>query len=119
MNWAYVGYDDMVLGLPAAMASAGLKGKVKLVTIDNEPATQAYMKNGQELVASDGFPGPEIMWRSVDFLLRTSPSSRPHRAPSTTSRCGCSPETTCPSTTSGFPLVKDYQAQYKALWGIS
>ena len=76
VNWAYIGYDDMVLGVPAAMASAGLTGKVKLVTIDNEPATQAYMKNKQALVASDGFPGPEIMWRSVDFLLREYAAGR-------------------------------------------
>ena len=119
VNWAYVGYDDMVLGLPAAMASAGLKGKVKLVTIDNEPATQAYMKNKQELVASDGFPGPEIMWRSVDFLLRyfgkmsTAPSTE-HNLPA-----WLLTGDNVPSTTAGFPLVADYQAQYKALWGIS
>lgn len=119
VNWAYIGYDDMVLGLPAAMASAGLSGKVKLVTIDNEPATQAYMKNGQDLVASDGFPGPEIMWRCVDFLIRyynkesTSPSTA-HNLP-----VWLLTGDNVPSTTSGFPLVADYQSQYKALWGLS
>ncbi len=119
VNWAYIGYDDMVLGVPAAMASAGLTGKVKLVTIDNEPATQAYMKNGQALVASDGFPGPEIMWRSVDFLLRyfnkesTSPSTE-HNLP-----VWLLTGDNVPSTTDTFPLVEDYQAQYKALWGLS
>ncbi len=119
VNWAYIGYDDMVLGLPAAMASAGLTGKVKLVTIDNEPATQAYMKNGKDLVASDGFPGPEIMWRTVDFLLRyyahqpTAPSTE-HNLP-----VWLLTGHNVPSTTASFPLVADYQAQYKALWGIS
>jgi ribose transport system substrate-binding protein len=119
VNWAYVGYDDMVLGLPSAMAAAGLTGKVKVVTIDNEPATQAYMKNKQALVASDGFPGPEIMWRSVDFLLRyfakqdTSPSTA-HNLP-----VWLLTGDNVPSTTEGFPLVADYQAQYKALWGLS
>lgn len=119
VNWAYIGYDDMVLGLPAAMTSAGLSGKVKLVTIDNEPATQAYMKNGQDLVASDGFPGPEIMWRCVDFLIRyynkasTDPSTE-HNLP-----VWLLTGDNVPSTTSGFPLVSDYQSQYKSLWGLS
>jgi ribose transport system substrate-binding protein len=119
VNWAYIGYDDMVLGLPAAMSAAGLSGKVKLVTIDNEPATQAYMKNKQGLVASDGFPGPEIMWRTVDFLLRdfskqdTSPSTA-HNLP-----VWLLTGDNVPSTTSSFPLVADYQQQYKALWGMS
>lgn len=119
VNWAYIGYDDMVLGVPAAMASAGLTGKVKLVTIDNEPATQAYMKNGQDLVASDGFPGPETMWREVDFLIRyfnhesTAPDTA-HNLP-----VWLLTGANVPSTTASFPLVSDYQTQYKALWGMS
>jgi len=119
VNWAYIGYDDMVLGLPAAMSAAGLSGKVKLVTIDNEPATQAYMKNKQDLVASDGFPGPEIMWRSVDFLLRDF--AHQDTAPSTAHNLPVWLLTgdNVPSTTSSFPLVVDYQQQYKALWGVS
>ena len=119
VNWAYIGYDDMVLGVPAALSGAGIGGKVKLVTIDNEPATQAYMKNGQDLVASDGFPGPEIMWREIDFLIRyfnhesTAPDTA-HNLP-----VWLLTGANVPSTTSSFPLVADYQAQYKALWGKS
>ncbi len=117
VNWAYIGYDDMVLGVPSALSGAGIGGKVKLVTIDNEPATQAYMKNGQDLVASDGFPGPEIMWREVDYLIRyfnhesTDPDTA-HNLP-----VWLLTGANVPSTTSSFPLVADYQAQYKALWG--
>jgi ribose transport system substrate-binding protein len=119
INWAYIGYDDMVLGVPAALQAAGISGKVKFVTIDNEPATQAYMKDGQGLVASDGFPGPEIMWRTVDFLIRyfnhesTDPDTA-HNLP-----VWLLTGANVPSTTSGFPLVSDYDAQYKALWGVS
>jgi ribose transport system substrate-binding protein len=118
VNWAYIGYDDMVLGVPAAMASAGLSGKVKLVTIDNEPATQSYLKNGQDLVASDGFPGPEIMWRTIDYLQRyfnhesTAPSTA-HTLP-----VWLLTQNNVPSTTSSFPLVANYQTQYKQLWGL-
>jgi ribose transport system substrate-binding protein len=119
VNWAYIGYDDMVLGVPAAMASAGIANKVKLVTIDNEPATQAYLKNGQDLVAADGFPGPEAMWRVVDFLLRdfdhesTAPSTA-HTLPS-----WLLTKDNVPSTTAEFPLVLNYVDQYKKLWGLS
>lgn len=119
VNWAYIGYDDMVLGVPAALSGAGIGNKVKIVTIDNEPATQAYMKNGQDLVASDGFPGPEIMWREVDFLVRYF--SHQSTAPDTAHNypVWLLTQANVPSTTASFPLVTDYQAQYKALWGKS
>ncbi|MEN3361398.1 MAG: ribose transport system substrate-binding protein, partial [Mycobacteriales bacterium] len=70
INWVYVGFADMVTGLPAALSSAGL-GKVKLITIDDTATSQNYMRNGQSLVMSAGFDIHEMMWRAVDYLART------------------------------------------------
>lgn len=119
VNWVYVGYADMMVGVPAALASAGIsKDDVSFVTLDSSPATAQYMADGNFLVAAAGSPKPEMMWRHVDFLLRhfnrepTEPATA-HTLPTWTLTAD-----TLPSTTEEFSLVEDYEPQYKALWGV-
>lgn len=119
VNWVYIGYADMMVGVPAALASASIsKDDVRFVTIDSLPTTAQYMADDNYLVAADGSPKPEMMWRHVDFLLRwfnresTDPATA-HTLPSwTITKDGL------PSTTDDFPLVEDYEAQYEQLWGV-
>lgn len=120
VNWVYMGYADMMVGVPAALEAAGIsQDAVKFVTIDSLPTTAEYMKNGDFLVATDGSPKPEMMWRHIDYLLRhfngedTAPSTE-HTLPTWVITAD-----TLPTTTDDFPLVEDYEAQYKALWGLS
>lgn len=120
VNWVYVGYADMMVGVPPALASAGIsRDKVRFVTLDSLPTTAQYMKDGNYLVAAEGSPKPEMMWRHVDFLLRhfnrepTEPATA-HTLPTWTLTAE-----TLPSTTDDFPLVEDYEQQYEALWGVS
>ncbi len=118
VNWVYVGYADMMVGVPPALASAGIaRDKVRFVTLDSLPTTAQYMQDGNYLVAAEGSPKPEMMWRHVDFLLRhfnrepTEPATA-HTLPTWTLTAE-----TLPSTTDDFPLVEDYEQQYEALWG--
>jgi ribose transport system substrate-binding protein len=118
VNWVYIGYADMMDGVPAALASAGISSSVKFVTIDSSPTTATYIKANNALVATDGFPGPEIMWRGVDLLMRhfdhkSTAVDTAHNLP-----VWLVTSTDIPSTTSYFPLVAGYQAQYKKLWGL-
>jgi len=119
VNWVYVGYADMMVGVPPALASAGVtREQVRFVTLDSLPTTAQYMKDGNYLVAAEGSPKPEMMWRHVDFLLRhfnrepTAPATA-HTLPTWTLTAE-----TLPSTTDDFPLVEDYERQYEALWGV-
>jgi ribose transport system substrate-binding protein len=119
VNWVYMGYADMMVGVPAALASAGIsKDDVHFVTLDSLPTTAQYMKDGNYLVAAEGSPKPEMMWRHVDFLLRyfnrepTEPATA-HTLPTWTLTAD-----TLPSTTEEFPLVDGYEQQYKQLWGV-
>jgi len=119
VNWVYIGYADMMVGVPAALASAGIsKDAVRFVTLDSLPTTAQYMKDGNYLVAAEGSPKPEMMWRHVDFLLRyfnrepTEPATA-HTLPTWTLTAE-----TLPSTTEEFPLVDGYEQQYKQLWGV-
>lgn len=119
VNWVYLGFADMMVGVPPALASAGVSRDVRFVTLDSLPTTAQYMADGNYLVAAEGSPKPEMMWRHVDFLLRhfnrepTAPATA-HTLPAWTLTAE-----TLPSTTDDFPLVEDYEQQYRALWGLS
>lgn len=119
INWVYVGFSDMVTGLPAALSSAGL-GQVKIVTLSTNPTIATYMKNGQNLMMATGFDTDEMMWRSADYLARVwtnSPTTQnvdPNTLPS-----WFVTKDNLPSTTDNFPYVADYRAQYQKLWTSS
>jgi ABC-type sugar transport system substrate-binding protein len=67
-NYVYFDFNDAVDGVPAALAQAGLNGKVKLLT-NNIAATEAsYMQAGQ-LWAAAGNPWPETMWQDLNLIL--------------------------------------------------
>jgi len=118
INWVYVGFSDMVTGLPAALNSAGL-GKVKIVTLSTNPTIATYMKNGQNLVMATGFDTTEIMWRSLDYLARvwTNSSTTQNTDPATLPAWFVTKDN-LPSTTENFPYIADYQAQYLKLWNV-
>lgn len=116
VNWVYVGFADMVTGLPAALNSAGLGG-VKIVTLSTNPTIATYMKNGQNLVMATGFDVTEMMWRSVDYLARTwTGSSTTQNTDESTLPSWFVTKDNLPSATDNFPYVADYQAEYEKLW---
>jgi ribose transport system substrate-binding protein len=117
VNWVYLGYNDMAIGLPAALQSAGIDG-VKFVTLDNGPVDEKYVADGTPLVAEDAYTTHEFMWGAVDRMLR--------RFTGTTGELGLPPgfpvwvltEDNMPAERGYFPLVVDYEAQFKKAWGI-
>lgn len=118
INWVYLGYADMMVGVPAALKAAGVPQDVRFATIDTLPTTDVYLDKGDYLAVVDGSPKPEMMWRHIDFLIRhfngedTAPATA-HTLPSWLVTADG-----LPTTTEDFPLVEDYQDQYKALWGL-
>lgn len=118
VNWVYIGYADMMIGVPAALSSAGVPKDVRFVTIDTNPPTATYIKHGDYLVASAAFGKAEIMWRCVDFLLRHFAGKSTAQDTSHDMPRWLLTADNVPSTTTDFPLVPDYQQQYKKLWGL-
>ncbi|WP_029138037.1 sugar ABC transporter substrate-binding protein [Nakamurella lactea] len=119
VNWVYVGFADMLPGVPAALKSAGL-GEVKIVTIDQSPTVDSYIKNGQSVVMSAGFDVHEMMWRAVDYLARTwTGASTEQNTAVDGLPVWVFTKDNIPSTTEYFPYVADFEAQYKKLWGVS
>lgn len=121
VNWVYVGFADMLSGVPASLSSAGLSN-VKIVTIDRTTATEEYLKNGQSLVMTAGFDVGEMMWRSVDYLARvwtgkstaqdTAVNGLPLWVQTNANQPAGDP------TTGYYPYVANYPELYKQLWGV-
>jgi ABC-type sugar transport system substrate-binding protein len=121
IKWVWPNYDDFIEGLPQAMKAAG-QGSDHLVTWDSSSASISYMQNG-ELTAFDAFPAAEMMWRSIDFFIRTftGQSTAVDNAPVPAWLIdGASALPPASQQTDGlFPLVANYQAQFESLWHIS
>jgi ribose transport system substrate-binding protein len=121
VNWVYVGFADMLSGVPSSLSSAGLSD-VKIVTIDKTTATEEYMENGQSLVMTAGFDVGEMMWRSVDYLARlwtgmstaqdTAVAGLPLWIQTKANQPAGNP------TTGYYPYVANYPELYKQLWGV-
>jgi ribose transport system substrate-binding protein len=118
VNWVVNGFADMSVGVPAALQSAGVGEDVKFVGINNNPTTAGYLKNGQSLVAEHIYGYPELMWRSIDFLIRSVNGESTEPSTAQTYPHWVVTKDTIPSTTDEFPTVEDYRAQYERLWGV-
>jgi ribose transport system substrate-binding protein len=117
VNYVVGAFGDIVNGLPGALADAGLADKVKIVTYTQNPALSAALEAG-EIEAVVGFPGAENMWQAVDVLLRSF-AGQPFEPAWNELPSWIITAENVPSTTEDFPLVEDYQDQYKALWGVA
>lgn len=107
---------DMFIGLPGALADAGIADQVTLVTHDQNPALSAAVEDGT-IEAVVGFPGPENMFQIVDTLLRYF-AGVDFEASYDDMPGWIITQGEVPSTTEDYPLIEDYQEQYKALWGV-
>ncbi len=71
------------------------------------------------VLTADGQEVNEVMWRAVDALLRhfADQSLEPNAAGDVAAEWIVTADD-LPSTTEPFPLVADYAAQYRRLWGL-
>lgn len=118
VNWVVNGFADMSVGVPAALKSAGVGDDVKFIGINNNPTTAGYLKSGQSIVAEHIYGYPELMWRSIDFLIRTVNGESTDPSTAQTYPHWVVTKDTIPSTTDEFPTVEDYRAQYERIWGV-
>jgi ABC-type sugar transport system substrate-binding protein len=113
INYIALGSDDMAIGLPAAMATAGLH--VPFMGDNPDILNQQYVKNGQEQ-AGVLFPGHETEAQLVDALARifTHQSIKPDETAPNTMILDKANDTD-PSI---YPInYTNYLAEYAKLWG--
>jgi ribose transport system substrate-binding protein len=105
-------FGDMEIGVPAALAGAGVK---QPAMITQEPGKTNMPDIRKGALASWNGSGPESMWGIVDTLIRYfNKQDFPKEV--------VLPEwwitkDNAPSEDT-FPTVVDYQAQFKKLWGV-
>lgn len=119
INYAWVGYGDMLRGLPAAMNAAGIKN-VKVFSNGGDLAADAseYLRAGEHVQMFYFYAGTEVMWLGMDWFARHFagvPTTPTEEAPGGV--WIVTPET---APEGGTPhLVEDFASQYKELWGVS
>lgn len=118
-NYVVTAFGDFAVGLPAALAGAGLS-EVSIVTqVQDAPMIQEMGKENSPVAGIYGYPGPEITWRAIDTFARYfahESTKVDQEAPY--GEWFITPNNLTPELDSGyFPLVKNYQEQFKKLWG--
>ncbi|HXN60350.1 MAG TPA: substrate-binding domain-containing protein [Acidimicrobiales bacterium] len=116
INYVVGAFGDVVSGLPAALAAAGLANRVKVVTFSQNPEVDTYLKDGQ-ISALVGDVPFEVDAQAMDTLARIFTGEK-YEANQNDLPQWIITKKTVPSTTEYFPLVAGYLAQYEALWGL-
>lgn len=117
-NVLVLGSGDMAVGLPAALSGAGITDPPPAITQGQTPEIAKVLQDGG-IKAIYGQEVNEVMWRAVDVLLRhfAGQSLEPNVAGDVAAQWIITADD-LPSTSEPFPLVADYQAQFRALWGL-
>jgi ribose transport system substrate-binding protein len=106
--------DAITVGLPAALKAASLTG-VKMIGQGATPTNLQYLHSGDQ-AADVSFPYYEELYSMVNAVAQHE-AGVPVTASVSAPLWVLTPSN-APNSTKAFPLVTDYQAQYKALWGV-
>ena len=118
IEWTTVGYNDMVTGLPTALKGAGVED-ANLTTVNINKSIAPYLANGEYLQATMGTSFYEVYWRGMDLLARLFAGvDYAEDEDDSTLPYWTITQESLPSSEEEFPVVEDYEAQFKKLWGI-
>ncbi|MCX5054071.1 MULTISPECIES: hypothetical protein [unclassified Streptomyces] len=108
----------MNVGVPAALRAAGLQNKVHTVVNVGEATNYEYIHSGQTQAAI-AFNHIENAWAQADGLARHFTGQSMKVTQDAKLPFMVITKDNLISTKTQFPLVEDYQAQFKKLWGKS
>jgi len=119
VNYLFFDFSNEVDGVPAALASAGLSGKVKIVTTDTTATESEYLIHGQEAAAA-GIPWPEMLWDAVNVIVRAHMGLPIAPAVDMSfPRMILTGQNLPSAALSGmFPLVANFRSFYEAAWHV-
>jgi ribose transport system substrate-binding protein len=125
INYVYLSFQDLDNGVAAALKSAGLSSKVKIVGTEGQTAQFKSMIAGTE-IAWSVLPEPYVMWTVVDWMARLSEGALDQAALDATASgvqfmvdTSASASQQLQENGGEWPGPKNYQAQFKALWHVS
>jgi ABC-type sugar transport system substrate-binding protein len=116
-NYLATAFGDFTVGMPAALAAVGAEDVPIITQVQNSAVIQ-YLQKDEDVAAVYGYPGPEVAWRAVDAFARVFTGSSPEVDETTPwPEWFITAEQVTPEIEAGFfPLVKNYQEQFKELW---
>jgi ribose transport system substrate-binding protein len=118
IEWSTVGYDDMVTGLPTVLEGAGVQN-AKLTTVNISTSIAPYLANGEYLQSTVGSSFPEVYWRGMDLLARLFAGVEYEEdLNDATLPYWTVTKETLPTADEEFPVVENYEEQFKKLWGV-
>lgn len=124
VNYVYMSFQDLDNGVAAAIKSAGLASRVKIVGTEGQTAQFKAMIAGSE-TAWSVLPEPYVMWTVVDWMARLSEGVLDQAALDATASgvqfMVDTPQAAQQQLTENggeWPGPKNYQSQFKALWGV-
>lgn len=103
---------------PAALRAAGLQNKVHTIVNVGESTNYQYIESGQTQAAV-AFNNIENAWAQADGLARHFTGQSMQVTQDAQLPFMLIDKDNLISTKTQFPLVEDYQAQFKKLWGKS
>ena len=116
INLVVLGIGDMLAGLESALKGANLQDQAEILVSDMSPDIFQSLQNG-EIEASVMQEGVDMMWEATDILLRHFTDQEVTFLDQPAQKWIVTPENSA-DWGPPFPLVDDYQAQYKELWGV-
>jgi len=124
VNYLYISFQDLDAGVYAALRTAGLTSRVKIVGTEAQAAQLQEIVSGQETMWSIA-PEPYVMWAVVDWMARQSEGVL---TPAALAASDEGPEFIVDSSTAAkamlavdsgnWPGPANYQAQYEKLWHV-
>ncbi|MFI7503916.1 substrate-binding domain-containing protein [Streptomyces sp. NPDC049687] len=105
------------VGVPATLKTAGITGKHIAVNV-GDPQNYQYVQSGLS-DAAIALNLHETTWLQIDALARHFTGQSMAVDQKATLPSLLVTKDNLPSADGDFPLVEDYQAQFKALWGLS
>jgi ABC-type sugar transport system substrate-binding protein len=115
VNYVVASTDAITIGLPEAIKAAGLTN-VKIVGQGATPTNIEYLHSGQQ-AADVAFPYYEVMYAMFNAAVQYK-AGMPVAASVAPPKWLLIPANAPQTTATVFPVVKGYQAQYEALWGM-
>jgi ABC-type sugar transport system substrate-binding protein len=124
VNYLYISFQDLDTGVYAALRTADLTGRVKIVGTEAQAAELHEIVSGQETMWTIA-PEPYVMWAVVDWMARLSEGVL---TPAALAASDEGPEfivdTPAAATAmlgvddGNWPGPTNYQAQYEKLWHV-
>jgi ABC-type sugar transport system substrate-binding protein len=117
IDYVYVSIGDLATGLPQALDAAGLGGKVKIVGgVPNTEQVQSLIDG--KAAAYTPLGRPESAWAATDVMARLSVGMDPDAAGHALLPSVIWTPNNVPKPAQDYQGSENYQAQFKALWGV-